>query len=314
MTFRPQFQDICEETLDVLQQVQDGTTMDANQLERLMKSYNFMVTEWQSQGMHLWTYTEGRLFLQLGQSEYNLAQTDPNAYDYARITNNPVNNRLSVAAPAASTDLTVYDGSRYEIGQNVGIVQNDRDMFWSTITNVAGQVITINNPLPLGAPMNAVVVAYAGEFLPMSRLWNCRRWDGSQSREIEILNIDRKTYFDLPDKIEVSSPVQVYFSRQSTGLGEGSKFYIWPLTVDASFAINFTYEREIKTVSQAEDYLDFPRYWYSAIAYNLADRVKAKFGASPELSNEISLKAQQTLLGALGYDNAQTPFQLNIGV
>ena len=241
------------------------------------------------------------------------AQTDPNAYDYARITNNPVNNRLSVAAPAAATDLTVYDGSRYEIGQNVGIVQTDRDMFWTTITDVVSHVITIADPLPLGAPVDAVVAAYSGTFVPISRIWNCRRWDGSQSREIEILNIDRKTYFDLPDKVEVSSPVQVYFSRQATGLGEGNKFYIWPLTVDAGFSINFTYEREIGVVSDKDDYLDFPRYWYSAIVYNLADKVKAKFGASPELSQEIAMKAQQTLLSALGYDNAQTPFQIRIG-
>ena len=77
MTFRPKFQDICEEALDLLQITQDGTTLDNSEIERLMKSYNFMVTDWQAQGMHLWTYTEGRLFLQLGQSEYNLGADRP---------------------------------------------------------------------------------------------------------------------------------------------------------------------------------------------------------------------------------------------
>lgn len=88
-TLTPVFNDFAQEVLEILQVSGDGETLTADQLRRVKNTYNYMMAGWQTQGMHLWTYTEGRLYLKSGQRSYDSSAASTSA-KYVRITNDPI--------------------------------------------------------------------------------------------------------------------------------------------------------------------------------------------------------------------------------
>lgn len=68
-----------------------------------LQSLNFMVKGWQSQGLHLWTKTEGILFLQAGKTDYNLG---PNG-DETGLLDDFIDTTISTAALAAARTLAL---------------------------------------------------------------------------------------------------------------------------------------------------------------------------------------------------------------
>ncbi len=63
--------DVIFEAYDLLQVATDGETITGGLFNRALSSLNIMLKLWQSQGIHLWTMTEGSLLLRVGQSKYD---------------------------------------------------------------------------------------------------------------------------------------------------------------------------------------------------------------------------------------------------
>ena len=63
--------EIIEEAYDLLQVAADGESIDGDLNNRALKSLNRMLKHWQTQGIHLWTMTEGSLFLSVDQPKYD---------------------------------------------------------------------------------------------------------------------------------------------------------------------------------------------------------------------------------------------------
>lgn len=305
--FRPKFSEILEQAYDVLQVGQDGETLTADLEERGRKAYNFLVREWQAQGLHLWTYTEGVLFLQQGQAEYTVG-TD-------RFTNTRIRDALTVDAADSATSITVSDGTQFTNADNIGVVQDSGVIFWTTIDGVpAGNVITLTTGIDTAASTGAVVFAYNDTFMPISRVLDCRRYDGRDQYEIEVNFEGRNNYFNLPDKLTQGAPVQVYYSRQNTmELGDIGRWYVWDNPDSGNWTLSFTYERKIKVIETKDDFVDFPDYWVNAIVYGLADKLSLRMGVSTGIAQEVKLMAQQTLDQSLSFDNAVYDLEIRVG-
>lgn len=313
------FANLAEEVLDILQKKGDGESLDANDVARLMRAYNVMVTGWKTQGLQLWEEEEGLLFLQKSQAQYNLGETVSTASTFARVINidNLKQTALSVAASDTDTTITVVSDDAFASGDTISVVMEDGTAHWTTVNGApAANVITLTDALTDDASLSAVVVGYNltdDPFLPISRVMDTRRIElHNNNYEITATMVDRETYFQYPDKQSLAAPQQVYYTRKRTGEAQDSRFYVWNTPSSADFGIRFTYEREPRVIQVKEDLLDFPEYWYSALMWNLAKQVKTRFGCSQATAMEIDMQAEMALSSALHYEQPTTDIQVII--
>lgn len=94
---------IITRSLRIIGEADANQPIDANQLNDGLESLNAMMKAWQSQGIHLWTKTEGILFLDKGKTDYKLG---PNG-DEAGNADDFVNTELSVAGVTTDRTLTL---------------------------------------------------------------------------------------------------------------------------------------------------------------------------------------------------------------
>ena len=302
--------DLIQESLDLLQVAADGETISTSLTNRSLTTLNIMLKEWQAQGLHLWTYTEGSLFLKKGVPDYD--------FSTARVVNDFSQTTLSADASATDTVITVSDSSIFSDGDAIGVIQDDLDAFWTTVNGApVGDSVTLTDPLTQDAASGNVVFQYdpAVDFIPVSRIRDdIRRFDARNQFEIRVSTESRKDYFQLPDKFQEGAPVIAYYSRQNTASkNDAGVMTVWDAPDTSNWVMNFTYERQLEIITADTQNVDFPEYYNSAIVYGLANRLKTKLGASPALSQELSVKADETLQQALAYDNAVYDFEVRLG-
>lgn len=295
------FDDIAEEAFDILQIGQDGDTFGGNEQVRSRKSMNFMLKAWEGQGIHLWTLTEGSLFLVQGQFKYNFAT--------ANIANTWFETTLSANEASGQNILSVTSTTDITVADVIGIVLDDNTTHWTTVLSKTSALVTIATVLPSAAVAGSFVRTYvASSFIPANRVMETRRRERAEY-EIDMNFESRKDYFHLPDKVTTGKPIQSYFSRQHP---EGD-MYLWPAPDDTEIVINFTYERPIQVISAGTDNFDIPDYWYEAVIYNLAERLILKFGCTKDRAVFIKAAAREYLSVALSYDTDLYPIKIDMG-
>ncbi len=293
---------ILEESFDILQVVGDGETLSGEMRSRGRQSFNLLIKEYQQLGLLLWTYTEGSLFLQVGQSSYDFAT--------ANVTNSYLETTLSVAAVATDTSVTLTDITDRSIGDNIGIILQDNNLQWTTIAGFpGGNVVDLNDALTDDALIGATVYSYTSvnPFIPVSRVLDVRRREGTDY-EIPIIFESRKDYFNLPNKNQLGTPIQAYYQR---GRDNGT-MYLWSAPSSSLPVINFTYERELQIMDKPEDTFDFPEEWHYAIITNLAVKLIPKYGASAELAAWIKSEAAEALSLASNFNSAVYPVEFDM--
>ena len=117
--------EVVEEAFDVLQIGQDGESLSADMIKRAKSSINIMIKNWQAQSIHLWSYTEGVLFLKVGQAKYDFAT--------ANLANEFFETTTTTSGLTGEDTFTVADGSNIKIGDNIAIILDDNDSFFSTV-------------------------------------------------------------------------------------------------------------------------------------------------------------------------------------
>lgn len=180
-TLAPDFNTFATEVLEILQVGGDGETLQTADLNRVKNTYNYMMSTWQTQGMHLWTYTEGRLYLKKDQRVYDTSVASTSA-KFARITNDPIDDTLGAAASSGAGTITVSDGTQWTNGDNIGILLDDDTLQWTTINGApVGNVLTLTDTLTDDAASGRWVTGYNDTYKPISRIPNalgsCRRFN-----------------------------------------------------------------------------------------------------------------------------------------
>lgn len=299
-TFDLTFNNIAIEAFDRLQIGADGETLTGDMQKRAKSSANLMIKEWEQQGIHLWTYTEGTLFLQVGQSEYNFAT--------ANVANTHFETTLSADAAAAATSIFVESTTDMLVGDIIGVVLSTNNLQWTTIATLPGaNEVTLNDALTDTANSGSFVRNYRDEFVPVKRVLDVRRKEGTDY-EIPIIFESRKDYFNLPNKEQLGTPIQAYYQRGR----DGGTMFLWSNPSSSIPIINFTYERSMQIITKGEDTLDFPEEWQEAFIANLAVKLIPKFGASVELAQELKAWARESLDLALMFDTAVYPVEMDM--
>lgn len=303
--------EIVTEALELLKVVGDGETLSGDHVSRSKVALNLLLKRWQAQGIHLWTYEEGTLFLKVGQSKYDL--TDSSTY----AANTYYETTTTAATTAGATTILVTNSDNIAIGDKIGIIQNDNDLFWTTVSGKSGLTITLNAGITLATLSGAVVYSFkvatatVPELIPISRVLDVRRKEGTDY-EVPIVFESRKDYFNLPNKSQNGTPIQAYYDRQDVSGETSGVMYLWEAPSDATPVINFTYERKIQTMENANDTLDIPDYAQDALIYNLAKRLIPKFGCSDQVAALVIAEAKELENNMLAFDSALYPIRVKM--
>ncbi len=281
--------------------IESSETPSAAMVNDCADALNMMVKEWDTLGIHLWTESEGTLFLQPGQYQYSLGPSSP---DHATQTLPPnyIQTTLTAAASAGATSITVDSITNMLNGDNIGVVLDSGDIFWTTVSgSPSGSIVTLTSGLTSAAASGNNVYDYTTAILRPLRLVAARRKLISSGIETPMVRMSRLDYRDLPNKANTGIPTQFFYDPLGGAINYGI-FYIWPAPVDATNLVNFTWYRQIQDFNSAGDTPDFPQEWINALVWNLAAEMAPEFDLTPTRFTLLKAQAQQKLDMVTGWD------------
>lgn len=261
---------------------------------------NSMVKSWKNSGRHLWKTAEGTLFLAVGQAAYVLDGTTANATeDYSETA-------TTADITSGTTVIPVADTSGFVVGYNIGILQNDFTLHWSTITNIASLNITIADAITVNVDSNQAVYAYETKIKRPESV-DSLRLKRNPGNEVPCVYLSRDTYFNIPVKYIAGSPNQYYYDKQLTY----GTLYLWPTPNDASQTAKFTYQKQFFDFDTPTNDPDFPNEWIKTLYLNLAVDLAGFYGkADPNFMAILKAEAADSWTMAEGYDREDTSFYI----
>ena len=271
----------------------EGEALSAGCLSEGKNALNTMVATWQAQGIHLWTYQEGYLFLEAGVNSYTLEQV--------RATNRYLKTTTTTAIVSAGNTVELASTSEIDEDWWIGVMDSSNNLVWRQVLSVTDPLVTIQTTWPDNIDLGATVYYYQNQIRPVERVLDVRRTSLPDSNnETPVAFESHQHFFRLPQKDSLGSVSEATYDRT---LAEGV-LYVWQTPANSSEQIRFTYERKLEDFIENDDCPDFPKYWMEALVFNLALRLGAKFNISDRRKLEIKQLAMDTLDQALEFDNA----------
>jgi len=295
--------DIVNGALRLIGENDANQTTGSVEMKDGLEAFNSMVKSWQSQGLHLWTETEGILFLDVGRTDYLLGPSG----DEATNIDDFIDTNLSSNAAAAETILTLTSTTGMLTGDFIGIELDGGTRQWTKIQSVDSTTqVTIKVALTgVAASANTVFTFTAIIPRPM-RLLQLRRFTTNEDDEIEATKWSRQEYFAQPNKKSQGQINNWYYSPQLTD----GRIYVWQTASNVNQVAKFTYERPIDISTDTADNPDFPAEWFRILKYNLAVDIAPEYRIPQDRLDRLTVKAEKMLQDVLGFD--REPDSLNI--
>jgi len=260
--------------------IRDDETIGSDKRAMGLTILNEMIKTWQAQNIRVWTEEEGLLILNPGQYRYQLGLTGDNATDAWTY----LESEATVASAAGATTVTLesvtkVNGASLAIGDLIGIELSGDTLQWTTITLVAGLVVTFTTPLTAANYVGAKVFGYTSKIIRPLKVSRASAVSfgsgGATDTETPMRVYSRQEYMDLPTKSNTGNPNIVFYAPKLP-LGE---LFIWPAAEDPDVAIRFTYSRPIYDFVLNSDTGDFPQEWQEALTSGLALRLAQAYQA-----------------------------------
>jgi hypothetical protein len=298
-----------------LEIVSGGSTINPNDQTSMLQRLNLIAKQWQGNadmaaGLHVHTRQRITLFLSKTKKEYLIgpASTDDMATtQYGRTT-------LSAAAAIGTTisitsnaDSTTQPGTTVTManGDNIGIVQSDGTLFWTTISGTPGATATLASALTASATAGSYVY-----------------WFTNKSQRFPVLeyaSLRDSNIMDIP--LNVDSDVQQYERQPNkTASGDPTEILVEPLRLNTRITTDFipadvTKQLRLTALYPAEDYdattddIAFPQEYFAALEWELTLRCAPMFRKAwtPEMDkNYINATA---IARELNPENSSSFFQ-----
>lgn len=284
----------------------EGSTVSTADNNFALNLLNKMVKSWSTQGLHLWEKEEALLFLQPSVASYSLGDAGTDAY--CAVLSDTIISQLTNSQALGSTSITLDSVTGMAISDYIGIVLDGLLIQWTTITNIVGNVVTINNALTGAASAVNIVYTFTNRLYKPLRITSCRRIEGIDSgvtstiSEVWMTAMSYSEYFNMSSKTINGTPSgYMYTPKINNGL-----LYIWQRPSDPSIRIQFSYERIIKDLDTAGDSFDFPAEWLEPLTYQLAVRLGPAYGKDERSMNALLPLASQMLENLKDWDTEIT--------
>lgn len=271
------------------------------------RKLNDMIKAWNTKGLHLWTKSNGVLFLDQGTAAYTLSNTSTAAH----VTNadTALTTELGADASSGDTTVTVDSSAGAAASDKIGFELDDGSIQWTTISSVTDSTtIVIAAALTGDAATDNNVYIYTTRINKPLRILNATLAQGTSTnvRETPMTAIGQEDYRYLSFKGKTGIPLYYYYDSQ---LSNG-KLYLWPCPTDTEMRVLFTYERSLDDMDNSTDEPDFPIEWREAIVLNLAARLFPSYGKGGKVSqDQLLIRAQIALDDILGWDREIAPIQ-----
>ena len=283
--------DIINRALSILGVKTRGRALTAEEVNEASDALNLFVKGLKSEGVYLWKYAEGTLFLTVGQESYTLDGLTANA------TESFTETTTSAAAVSGATAIVVTSATGFTAGYYVGVMQDDGNIFWTTVASVAGTTINLTNALTDDVLSAATVYVYQTKITRPEAITSARRRDSS-SYDTPLNELARSDYFNLAQKTVSGQPTQFYYDKQlSSGI-----FYLYQAPSDATNTIKFTFQKMFFDFTSGNDNPDFPIEWAETLAFGLASRLSYDYGIDKTKAELIKRTTDEMLRNLKGYD------------
>ena len=294
-TFSQTRNDIINRALSILGVKTRGRALTSEEVNEASDALNLFVKGLKSEGVYLWKYAEGTLFLTVGQESYILDGSTANA------TESFTQTTTSAAAVSGATSIPVTRATGFTIGYNIGIMQDDGDLHWTTISNIVGTTISLTAALTDDVSSGATVYVYQTKITRPEVITSARRRDSSDY-DTPLNELARSDYFNLAQKTISGQPTQFYYDKQ---LSSGT-IYLYQAPDDASNTIKFTFQKMFFDFTAGTDNPDFPIEWAETLAFGLASRLSYDYGIDKTKAELIKRTADEMLRNLKGYDREES--------
>jgi hypothetical protein len=290
-TFSQTRDDIINRALSILGVKTRGRALTAEEVNEASDALNLFVKGLKSEGVYLWKYAEGTLFLTVGQESYTIDGSTANATEsFAETT-------TSATASSGATAIAVTSATGFTAGYFVGVMKDDGNIFWTTVASVAGTTINLTNALTDDVSSAATVYVYQTKITRPEAITSARRRDSSDY-DTPLNELARSDYFNLSQKKVTGMPTQFYYDKQ---LSYGT-FYLYQAPDDATNTIKFTFQKMFFDFTSGTDNPDFPIEWAETLAFGLASRLTYDYGIDKTKAELIKRTADEMLRNLKGYD------------
>ena len=308
--FRLTVAEIIREALDENQVAADGESMTGNLFQTGRNMLNRFIEDLGAHSLNLWLEQEGTLFVVKGQNQYDT--------DTAVLANDFVETQLSASFVATDTIIQVDSPQTIAMGDFIRVILDDDTALDTTVSSIAGDMITLSDPLPSDASLGNFVYSFVQDsFLPIAVIQDqTQRYvqqRGGRNYEIQMNSWNRKEFMVLPFKQQEGVPTIFYYQREDSPAREGTLF-LWTSPNTSDLRINFSYYRKIQVFLETEGALfpDIPDYFQEALIMGLAYELGGTLGTDPLLMAEIETRAQEALNMAQSYNTTVSGRAVNI--
>lgn len=251
---------------------------------------NMMLKSW-STNPHLWKRKQGALFVSYNQPSYQLGSVSGS--DNCALVSGYVQTTSSATSSSNSITLTSVTGM--SIGDNIGIELDNLSRFWTTITNIVGNTVTLNSSLTSQATSGNTIITYTSKINRPIEVLRATLLDLTTQTETPLEKLTYDQYFNTPIKTVNGRPVNFYYDRVlNNSLPFTGTLYLYLNPDSSKYIIRFSYQDMILDVVNPTDTLDIPQTWLLAITSNLAVTLAALgYGKLIEAQATTALAAQE---------------------
>jgi hypothetical protein len=258
---------------------------------------NAMTAEWGGAGKRVWSIERAILFLQKGQSRYQLGRT---ATDHATDRFDFASTTLTAAVAAGATALTVDSITDIAASDYLGIELDSGYFQFTTVNGApAGSTVTATAALTGAAALGNRVVAYTTKIIRPLKVVQVSDFNYESLIETDKEMLANLDYQRMPNKTTNSSPFVQPFYQPKIPLGVMS---IWQPPSDVKYAMTFSYQRPLFDFTTLTDTADFPPMWANAIIFGLAAELVPGNDVPPDRADIIFKMAIAKLQTATGND------------
>lgn len=280
-----------------------GEVPDAQTIQDFADALNSMVKRWDAKGIHLWTESEGIIFMQPNQVQYALG---PGTTDHIAMPasgsltqNYYTQTTLSAAAASGATSILVASISGMTSGDQIGVQLQSGAVFWTTVNGApSGSTVNLTVGLSGAASSGALVFDYTTSILRPLRVPYARRFNYQSLIDVPLIAMSRMDYRNQPNK-QATGPTNQYFYDPQLNTGQ---FYVWPVPTDTTSAIKFTWYRPIQDFNTAGNTPDLPQEWIDALIFNLAVMMAPEYDCPPPRFEMLLKMAAATMDDVQGWD------------
>jgi len=225
-----------------------------------------------SKGLKMWSRKRADLFLYTTQSQYALGPSgDKWATSFTSST-------TTAAAAINASAIVVASATGFAATQNVGVVMTNGNMFWTTISSMAGTTVNLGANLTASVASGALVYTYTTANQarrPVSIVTAVLR--DQFNNDVPLNFMDVQTYEALPSKANSTAqgdPSDIYYEAQLTN----GQLYLDVFPQDVTKHIHMVYLSPPEDFNAATDTPDYSQEWYLALVWLLAIESAPMFG------------------------------------